>query len=77
MTSKFTKPSDSNSLVYSMEKFSILMSLQFLLFFSGLKLERQLLIIQSERFSHTRRNQVCSGAVSVFHSKLSVGVYSL
>ena len=77
MTSKFTKPSDSSSLLYSMEQFSVLVPLQCLLLFLGSTLECQLLIMQSEGFSHTRCNQVCNGAVSVFYPKSSVGVYSL
>ena len=73
------KPSESNSLVYSIEQFSILMPLHCLLYFSGLMLECQLLIIQSlERFSYISCiNQVCNGALSVFFPKLTVGFCSL
>ena len=40
------KPSESKSLVYSIEQFSALMPFQSLLFFLGLALERQLLMKQ-------------------------------
>ena len=45
VTSKFMKPSGSNSLVNSTKQFSVLMPLQCLLFFWGSTLECQLLII--------------------------------
>lgn len=54
VTSKFMKPSELNSFVYSIKQFSVLMPLQYLIFFSGLTLECQLVILQSpERFSYT------------------------
>ena len=53
VTLKFIKPSESNSLVSSIKQFSVLMPLQCLLFFLGLTLECQLVIIQSpEWFSY-------------------------
>ena len=53
VTSKFLKSSELNSLVSPIEQFSVLMPLQYLLFFLGFTLECELVIIQSpEWFSY-------------------------